>query len=153
MTDTVTVRVSDPPGPFAVNVYVVVLVGNTCRWPRLWTAPMPLSIDMSVALLMDQLSVDDWPFSMVDGSAVKLLMAARATVGGGAGSVWAGGGGGGGTFFLQPGATTSDGEHQQCGGNLGSVQSVTCAHPEQSPLLLSLLISLHSRQGFDYCLV
>jgi hypothetical protein len=29
---------------------------------------------MSVALLMFQRSVDDWPFSMVDGSAVKLAI-------------------------------------------------------------------------------
>ena len=106
-TDTVTVRVSDPPGPFAVKVYVVELVGKTCRWPRLCTAPIPLSIDISVALLMDQLNVDDWPLSMVDGSAVKLLMAALATVGTDADAVVGGGGGGGGTFFLQPGATTA----------------------------------------------
>jgi hypothetical protein len=106
-TDTVTVRVSDPPGPFAVKVYVVELVGKTCRCPWLCTAPIPWSMDISVALLMDQLNVDDWPLSMLDGSAVKLLMAALATVGGGAVSVWGGGGGGGGTFFLQPGATTA----------------------------------------------
>ena len=56
---------------------------------------------------MDQLKVDDWPLSMVDGSAVKLLMAALATVGGGASVLAGGGGGGGGTFFLQPGATTA----------------------------------------------
>jgi hypothetical protein len=64
-------------------------------------------MDISVALLMDQLNVDDWPFSMVEGSAVKLLIVARATVGAGAGAVLGGGGGGGGTFFLQPGATTA----------------------------------------------
>jgi hypothetical protein len=84
---------------------VVVLVGKTCRWPRLCTAPIPLSMDISVALLMDQLNVEDWPLSMVDGSAVKLLISARATVGAGAGLVLGGGGGGGGTFFLQPGTT------------------------------------------------
>ena len=106
-TVTVTVRVSDPPGPFAVNVYVVVLVGKTCRCPWLCTAPTPLSMDISVALLMDQLNVDDWPRSMAEGSAVKLLIAALATLGGAGSLRGAGGGGGGGTFFLQPGATTA----------------------------------------------
>jgi hypothetical protein len=59
---------------------------------------------MSVALLMDQLRVDDWPRSIVDGSAVKLLIAGRstlATVSAAAGA-GGGGGGGGGTFFLHP---------------------------------------------------
>jgi hypothetical protein len=64
-------------------------------------------MDISVALLMDQLNVDDWPRSMVDGSAVKLLMVARETLGAVAASCGGGGGGGGGTFFLQPGATTA----------------------------------------------
>jgi hypothetical protein len=98
----VTDRVSDPPGPFAVNVYVVVAVGNTWREPLLCTAPTPWSMDMSVALLMDQLKVDDWPRSMVDGSAAKILISGFATVGATVGVVVVGGGGGGGAFFLQP---------------------------------------------------
>jgi hypothetical protein len=85
-------------------VYVVVLVGKTCRWPWLWTAPIPELIDMSVALLMDQLKVDDCPRSMVDGSAVKLLMVGLSTLAtvSGAAAAGGGGGGGGGTFFLHP---------------------------------------------------
>jgi len=89
---------------------VVLSLGNTWRWPRLCTAPIPWSMDISVALLIDQLSVDDCPFSTVDGSAVKLLIVARATLGVvvGAGVVVAGGGGGGGgTFFLQPAANAN----------------------------------------------
>jgi hypothetical protein len=86
---------------------VVVLAGETDRWPRLCTAPTPLSMDMSVAPLMDQLKVDDWPRSMVVGSAEKLAITGLATLGGGGVVLVAtggGGGGGGGTFFLQPDA-------------------------------------------------
>jgi hypothetical protein len=61
-------------------------------------------IVISVALLMDQLKVDDWPRSIVDGSAVKLLMVGLSTraTGSGAAAAGGGGGGGGGTFFLHP---------------------------------------------------
>jgi hypothetical protein len=89
-------------------VYVVELVGKTCRCPWLCTAPIPLSIDISVALLMDQLNVDDWPLSMFDGSAVKLLMVALPTEGAVAVSCGGGGGGGGGTFLPQSEATTAN---------------------------------------------
>jgi hypothetical protein len=72
---------------------------------------MPALTVISVALLMDQESVEAWPRSMVDGSAVKLLIAGRAA-GGGVGVVGVttgggGGGGGGGTFFLQADANTT----------------------------------------------
>jgi len=151
-TDTVTVRVSDPPGPFAVNVYVVPLVGNTCRCPWLCTAPTPLFMDMSVALLMDQLNVDDWPFSMLEGSAEKLLMVARATVGAVAGAVLGGGGGGGGTFFLQPGATTAIAK-------TSSVAAILEACNLSLALILNNLLFfkstefLWSKQAFHYYLV
>jgi hypothetical protein len=63
---------------------------------------------MSVAPLMDQRNVEDWPGSMVDGSAVKLEITGPPE---GAGAlaigVEAGGGGGGGTFFAQPAANNS----------------------------------------------
>jgi hypothetical protein len=72
---------------------------------------MPALIVISVALLMDQESVDAWPRSTVDGSAVKLLIAGRAAGGGGGGvggfTTGGGGGGGGGTFFLQADANTT----------------------------------------------
>jgi hypothetical protein len=64
---------------------------------------------MSVALLMDQRSVADWPFSIWLGSAVKLPITVFA--GGGAGwttGAGGGGGGGGGTFFLQADANTNN---------------------------------------------
>jgi hypothetical protein len=61
-------------------------------------------IVISVALLMFQLNVDDWPRSIDDGSAVKLLITGASMRATGAGAVGAGGGGGGGggTFFLHP---------------------------------------------------
>src|SRR5579864_6284289 len=71
---------------------------------------MPALIVISVALLMDQESVDAWPRSMVDGSAAKLLIVGRAAGGGGAGggfTTGGGGGGGGGTFFLQDDANST----------------------------------------------
>jgi hypothetical protein len=71
---------------------------------------MPWLIDMSVAPLMDQLKVDDWPRSLEDGSAVKLLitgLSTRATVSGAVGAS-GGGGGGGGTFFLHPEANANN---------------------------------------------
>jgi hypothetical protein len=56
---------------------------------------------MSVAPLVVQLRVDDWPRLIEDGSAVKLAMTGRevGAVGGGAEFVTGGGGGGGGGFF------------------------------------------------------
>jgi hypothetical protein len=132
---------------------VVLLVGKTCRCPRLCTAPIPLSMDMSVALLMDQLKLDDWPFSMVDGSAVKLLMAAFATVGGSATSFLAGGGGGGGgDFFVQPGAITAI-------VNTNSVAAILEACNLSLALILNILLFFkstefpYSKRAFHYCLV
>jgi hypothetical protein len=58
---------------------------------------------------MDQLKVDDWPRSIADGSAVKLLivgLSIRAT-GSGVAAADGGGGGGGGTFFLHPEANAN----------------------------------------------
>src|SRR5260370_6520126 len=70
-------------------------------------------MDMSVAPLIDQLSVDDCPRSIVDGSAVKLAITGFSTLCGGGGVAVLsagvrGGGGGGGIFFLpQPEANTN----------------------------------------------
>ncbi|HEX6897248.1 MAG TPA: hypothetical protein VF146_18340, partial [Bryobacteraceae bacterium] len=51
---------------------------------------------------MDQRRVEDWPRSMLVGSAVKLLITGRAAgVVVGAAGAGGGGGGGGGVFFLQ----------------------------------------------------
>ena len=70
-------------------------VGVTCCEPLAWTAPMP-SMDMSVALVVCQERVVDWPRWMLFGFAVS------DAVGCGAGG---GAGGGGGGFFLQPAST------------------------------------------------
>jgi hypothetical protein len=72
-------------------------------------APIPWLMDMSVALLTDQLNVEDCPRSMVDGSAEKRLIVVGSTRGGGGGSVFvgAGGGGAGGVVFLHPEANTN----------------------------------------------
>src|ERR1700733_5775787 len=65
-------------------------------------------MDISVAPLMDQRSVEDCPGSIVDGSAVKLLITGAATVGGAMATGADGGGGaGGGTFLAQPAANNS----------------------------------------------
>jgi len=103
VTSTVTERVSLPPAEVAVNVYVVVFVGNTWRVPLAATVPMPLSIVLSVALATDQVNVADWPRWMERGSAPKLVMRAAGAAGGGGGAGVTTGGGGGagaGTFFL-----------------------------------------------------
>jgi hypothetical protein len=61
---------------------------------------------MSVAPVMDQVSVEDCPRSMEDGSAVKLLMTGldEGAVAAGGAAAGGGGGGGGGAFFLQAAA-------------------------------------------------
>src|SRR5689334_10681187 len=90
-TVTRAVAVWVPPSPFAVSVYVVVSVGFTCYDPLACTVPTPLSMLMSVAFVVCQLSVAEPPLSTVSGLAV------RVAVGCGGGG---GGGGGGGAAFL-----------------------------------------------------
>jgi hypothetical protein len=104
VTSTVTERVSLPPAELAVNVYVVVLVGNTWRVPFAATVPMPLSMVLSVALATDQVNVADWPRWMERGSAPKAVIRAAGAAGGG-------GGGGGSTVFGGGGATATFFEH------------------------------------------
>ena len=107
-------------------------------------------MDISVALLMDQRKVDDWPRSMVDGSAVKLLTVLSPTVGAVAGAVLGGGGGGGGTFFLQPGATSAS-------VNTSSAAAILEACNLSLSLILNnllfylqvLLCCLYSKQAFS----
>src|SRR6516225_4371933 len=94
VTSIVTVRLSEPPGPFAARVYVVVLPGETVRLPLLCTAPMPWSMVISVAFWVAQFNVADCPRSIVRGSPVKLVITGFA--GGGGGNSCLGGGGGGG---------------------------------------------------------
>jgi uncharacterized spore protein YtfJ len=68
---------------------------------------MLLSMEMLPASVTFQVSVDDWPRSIDEGSAVNAVtLGAGGGGGGGAGfsTTGAGGGGGGGAFFLQPAA-------------------------------------------------
>jgi hypothetical protein len=63
---------------------------------------------MSVALLTDQRRVEDCPFEIVDGSAVKLLMVGLPTVGGKSLCATGGGGATGGFFFPHADTNTSN---------------------------------------------
>jgi hypothetical protein len=71
---------------------------------------MPLSIATLPASVTFQLSVDDWPRSIDDGSAVNEVILGAGGGGGGAGfsATGGGGGGGGGAFFLQPAANIAN---------------------------------------------
>jgi hypothetical protein len=66
---------------------------------------MLLSMEMLVASVTVQLSVDDWPRSIDEGSAANAAMVGAAGGGAGAG---AGAGGGGGAFFLHPAANIAN---------------------------------------------
>jgi hypothetical protein len=110
VTLTVAVAVLVPPGPVAVRVYVVEAPGNTRRLALACTVPMLLSMEMLLASVTFQLSVDDWPRSIEDGSAANAVTvgAADGGAGAGAGAGAGGGGGGGGAFFLHPAANIAN---------------------------------------------
>jgi len=92
-------------------------------------------MDMSVALLMDQRNVDDCPGSMVDGSAVKLLITGAAGgVGGAISTGFAGAGGGATATFLGP----------QPAANSTSAANVTAPSLEACNLELSLILRISS---------
>jgi uncharacterized membrane protein len=71
---------------------------------------MALSMEMLVASVTVQFSVDDCPRSIEEGSAANAPMVGAAGGGGGAVVVTGGGGGGGGggAFFLQPAANIAN---------------------------------------------
>jgi hypothetical protein len=71
---------------------------------------MLLSIETLVAPVTVQVSVDDWPRSIDDGSAANEILGAGGGGGGGAGCTGAGGGGGAGAgaFFLHPTANIAN---------------------------------------------
>jgi hypothetical protein len=70
---------------------------------------MVLSIETLLASVAVQVSVDDWPRSIDEGSAVNDVMLGAAGGGGaGAATGGGGGGGGGGAFFLQPAANIAN---------------------------------------------
>ena len=70
---------------------MVVAAGITGRIPEVGTLPMPLSTVTAVAPETDQTRTEEAPLVMIDGLAVKLLMAGSITggtgVGGGGDSV------------------------------------------------------------------
>jgi hypothetical protein len=67
-------------------------------------------MEMLVASVTFQLSVDDWPRSIEVGSAANAATVGAAGGGGGVTTATGGGGGGGGggTFFLQPAANMAN---------------------------------------------
>ncbi len=73
-TVTVVGWFTDPEALVAVNVYVVVVVGETVALLPA-TVPTPLLIDKEVALLTDQASVELPPRVIVDAEAEKLAIA------------------------------------------------------------------------------
>jgi len=73
---TVAWLVIVPPGPFAVNVYVVVVVGWTIVEPDSACDPMPLSIVTVVALVVVQIRFELWPEAMALGEAEKEIVGA-----------------------------------------------------------------------------
>src|SRR5262245_29218520 len=85
----------DPPGPFAVSVYFVVVVGHTCLVPLGLTLPTSGSIETLVALVVDQFRFVQALASSEESDAVSEAVGAGSAGGGGA----AGAGGGGGAGF------------------------------------------------------
>jgi hypothetical protein len=108
---------------------------------------------MSVAPVLDQRKVEDCPASIVEGSAVKLLITGAAACGGGATvGGGGGGGGGGGTFLAQPTANNTSTDSNR------SMPVLDACNLElslilKSPLLVSwsvifFIVLLYSKQVF-----
>jgi hypothetical protein len=68
---TVSERVTGPPTPLAVSVYVVVAAGEMARVPRGVTRPMFGSIVIVPGFSVAQVNFTAWPRWIVFGSAVK----------------------------------------------------------------------------------
>jgi hypothetical protein len=77
-TVTVAVLVIVPPGPVAVSVYVVVPDGLTPTEPDVGLLPTPLSIEIVVAFVEVQVSVEVWPRVIVGGAAENVAVGAGA---------------------------------------------------------------------------
>ena len=60
-TAMLVVAVAEPPGPTAVSVYVVLLIGDSTRLPIGPTVPTPWLIEIESAFWTDQLKVENWP--------------------------------------------------------------------------------------------
>jgi hypothetical protein len=108
---------------------------------------------MSVAPLMDQRKVEDCPGSIVDGSAVKLLITGAAAGGGAvAVGVGAGGGGGGGTFFLQPTANITSAINNTAPSLEAYNLELSLIGENLLFVVLSIIVLTYSKQVFRCCL-
>ena len=70
VTVTVAWAVTVPLGPDAVNVYVVVLEGDTVLEPDVETPPIPGLIEALVTPLLDQNNVEEFPNIIDEGLAL-----------------------------------------------------------------------------------
>jgi hypothetical protein len=71
---TRAVAFAEPPGPLAVMVYVVEAEGVTFVEPSAVTVPTSGAMVSCVAFVEVQLSVDESPLSMEDGSAESVTV-------------------------------------------------------------------------------
>jgi hypothetical protein len=96
VTVTVVPLIAVPPAPVQVNKYVVVTEGDTCTLPDV---PVGLKLVplQRVALVEDQVSVDELPWTMLVGSADSGTVCG---VGLGTTVIIPGGGGGGGGWVV-----------------------------------------------------
>ena len=74
--DTVTVAeaLAEPAELVAVRVYVVVTEGETALFPDVDTPPIPWSIETEVALVVDQLRVEEAPGEIEVGFVLKVIV-------------------------------------------------------------------------------
>ena len=80
LTSTLKVELMVPPGPVAVAVYAVGLVGDTTTDPLGGSAPILLSILTLSALVDVHLKVVLPPWVMLDGLAAKEMVGGNTTV-------------------------------------------------------------------------
>lgn len=99
VTVTRASAVAFPPGPVALAVYVVEVVGLTERLPEGSTLPKPPSIDTDVAFADCHDRVDDCPCSIADGDAESRIVGEGGGGVGGGVSVFSTGGGAGAVFL------------------------------------------------------
>ena len=80
------------------------MLGNTWRVPDAITVPIPLLMETSSAPSTTQRRVEDWPRSIVEGSATRVAIVGAGTT---LSSTGGGGGGGAGMRFLHPPAASN----------------------------------------------
>ena len=80
VTSTLKVALTVPPGPVAVAMYAVALVGETTTEPFGGSAPMLLSMVTLSALDEVQVKVVLPPWTMLAGTAAKVSVGGNTTV-------------------------------------------------------------------------